>query len=133
MFPYWNYSTFLIDGHECKKIQIDFKNQQAHARLSELYMGTYELSDHQENGKPTWYSVTSSIYYTDWNRWLIRKNKYNDLKTNQDGDISTYKVLELPTQSKVNWVFYNEGSDKADKWQPIDQDISLKCTGNTWF
>ena len=80
----------MIDGHECKKIQIDFKNQQPPSSLSELYMGTYELSGH-ENGKPTWSSLTAAIYMSKTNQWWITEKNHRGYDGKQAGDIISSK------------------------------------------
>ena len=86
-------------------------------------MGTYELSGH-ENGKPTWSSLTAVIFMSPFNQWFIRETKHRD-----DDDFNARDMVSLaiwPTQRKAKWEFFIR-----DEWTPIEEDISVKCTGNT--
>ena len=106
--------------HECKKIQVDFKNQQAHASLIESYMGTYELSGYK-NGKPYWLSLSALIGFN--NNWMIA-----DLHRGRWDDLITSSVKsERPTQNKNNWF------KMLAHLISINEDISVKCTGNICF
>ena len=109
----------MIDVYECKKIQVDFKNQQAHASLIESYMGTYELAGY-ENGEPYWLSLSAVLASDLNNRWVMY-----DLHRGVHDDLLTSSVKsERPTQNKNNWF-------KLLEHISIDEDISVKCTGNT--
>ena len=87
-------------------------------------MGTYELSGH-ENGKPTWSSLTATIYMSKFNQWLIRETKHRDDNYFNAWDIGSFNAI-WPTQRKAQWKFFIR-----DEWTPIEEDISVKCTGNT--
>ena len=113
----------MIDGHECKKILVNCKYPQSHAIDCELYMGTYELSDY-ENGKPTWSSLSASIWMGGYDYWIIGDVNKRGLSA-EVGDIGSYIGVEWPTQN--SWFLLN--SDK--KWISLEEDIIVKCTGNT--
>ena len=119
----------MIDGHDCKKIVVNCKYPQTYASICELHMGTYELSDY-ENGKPTWSSLSTSIWNGGGNggdnHWIIGNIKDRGLSAGV-WNIGSLIGIEWPTQSNNQWFLLN--SD--DKWISVEQDISVKCTGNT--
>ena len=86
-------------------------------------MGTYELSDY-ENEKPTWSSLSAAIWFDKnkyWNIGDIRK------RGAYIGVLTSWVTAEWPTQSKNIWRFLT----KDNVWSSVDEDISVKCTGNT--
>ena len=87
-------------------------------------MGTYELSGH-ENGKPTWSSLTAAIYMSKTNQWWITEKNHRGYDGKQAGDIISF-AAKWPTESKSIWKFYIR-----NKWTIIEEDIRVKCTGNT--
>ena len=113
----------MIDGHECKKILVNCKYPQSHAINCELYMGTYELSEY-ENGKPTWSSLSASIWMGGYDYWIIGDIKNRGLSA-EVGDIGSYIGVEWPTEN--SWFLFN--SD--EKWISLDEDIIVKCTGDS--
>ena len=114
----------MIGGHDCKKIQINIKNPKTLASLSELYMGTYEQSG-KENGLPKWFSLSAEIWF-DGAKWLI-----SDIKKHGTyrGTLVDYGQSEWPTQNITNWKLINNEA----KLIPLNDDISVQCTGNTIF
>ena len=111
----------MIDGHECKKIQVDFKNQQARASLSKLYMptwymGTYDLSGYI-NGKPTWSSLSASIWINQDNYWIIGDIRNHGVYS---GNIVDHSSSEWPTESKTSWKLLT----RENEWVSVDEDIT---------
>ena len=111
----------MIDGHECKKIVVNCRYPQSHASNCELYMGTYELSDY-ENGKPTWSSLSASIWIVGDDYWIIGDIKDRGLSASV-GTIGSYIGVEWPTEN--NWFLL----DSDGKWIFLEEDIVVKCTG----
>lgn len=89
-------------------------------------MGTYESSDY-ENGKPSWSSLSASIWKGGDDYWIIGDIKDRGLSPGV-GDIGSYIGVEWPTQSNNNWFLLI--SD--EKWISVGEDISVKCTGNSF-